>query len=250
LEYFNTCLQEKCSGRLEGKIFHSSQIGNEKEMQEMLAIGSLDICISCILNTIEPLFTLFEMPYLYTDRDHVIKVNNSTIMQEVASSLEANGIVLICFYENGFRNISTTSTPVYHPEDIRGLKIRTPENPAQIQTIKALGGIPTPLSFSELYTALIQGVVDGQENPLQNIWFGRLYESQKFIAKTHHIYNSTYITASKRFWDKLEEADRQLIKSCIDESSLWQLDYKSRLVLISKVISSHIPLRVNLSVKS
>jgi tripartite ATP-independent transporter DctP family solute receptor len=198
-------------------------------MQEMLTIGSLDICVSGILNTYEPLFTLFEMPYLYTSREHVVKVNNSSIMKDVAASLEKNGIVLIGFYENGFRNISTSNTPVNRPEDLTGLKIRTPENPAQIQTIKILGGIPTPLSFSELYTALIQGVVDGQENPLQNIWSGRLYESQKFIAKTHHIYNSAYVTASKRMWDKLDEGDRQLIKSCMDESSEWQLNYMRKL---------------------
>jgi tripartite ATP-independent transporter DctP family solute receptor len=152
-------------------------------------------------------------------------------MKEVASSLEANGIVLIGFYENGFRNISTSNTPVHHPRDLVGLKIRTPENPAQIQTMKALGAIPTPLSFSELYTALVQGVVDGQENPLQNIWFGRLYETQKYIALTHHIYNSAYITASKRFWDKLDNEDRELLKACIDESSHWQLEYMSNLDL-------------------
>lgn len=229
LEYFKDSLEMKSGGRMKVKIFHSSQIGSEKEMQEMLTIGSLDICISGILNTYEPLFTLFEMPYLYRDRDHVIKINNSEIMQEVASSLQNNGIILIGFYENGFRNISTSRTPVYHPEDLKGLKIRTPENPAQIQTIKALGGIPTPLSFSELYTALVQGVADGQENPLQNIWFGRLYESQKYIAKTHHIYNSAYITASKRLWDRLSREDRELLKACIHESSLWQLEYMKQL---------------------
>ena len=91
--------------------------------------------------------------------------------------------------------------------------------------MKSLGAIPTPLSFSELYSALIQGVVDGQENPLQNIWFGRLYESQKYITMTHHIYNSAYITASKRFWDKLDQKDQIMIKGCLRESSKWQLEY-------------------------
>jgi len=138
-------------------------------------------------------------------------------------------IELKAMKENGFRNISTSNKPINHPSDLAGLKIRTPENPAQIQTIKALGGIPTPLSFSELYTALIQGVADGQENPLQNIWFGRLYESQKFIAKTHHIYNSVYITASKRLWDRLEKADRELILDCVEQSTKWQLEYMKKL---------------------
>lgn len=229
LEHFSTCLEEQSNGRLKVKIFHSSQIGSEKEMQEMLTIGSLDICLSGILNTYEPLFTLFELPYLYKNREHALKVNTGPIMQEVASSLEANGIVLIGFYENGFRNISTSNKAVNHPSDLEGLKIRTPENPAQIQTIRALGGIPTPLSFSELYTALIQGVADGQENPLQNIWYGRLYESQKYIAKTQHIYNSLYITASKRLWKSLDSNDQQLILDCINQSSRWQLEYMKKL---------------------
>jgi TRAP-type transport system periplasmic protein len=229
LALFKELLEERSGGRLHVQIFHSSQIGSEKEMQEMLTIGSLDVCISGVLNTYEPLFTLFELPYLYRDREHVALVNYGPVMEEVAASLGGEGIVLIGFYENGFRNISTTSRRIETPADLQGLKIRTPENPAQIQTIKSLGAIPTPLSFSELYTALVQGVVDGQENPLQNIWFGRLYESQHYIAMTHHIYNSAYVTASKRFWDKLEEEDKRLIRNCLMESSAWQLEYMEKL---------------------
>jgi tripartite ATP-independent transporter DctP family solute receptor len=198
-------------------------------MQEMLVIGSLDICVSGIVNTYEPLFTLFEMPYLYRSREHIVNVNNGSVMEKAAYSLYKNGIILLGFYENGFRNISTTRTKIEHPSDLRGLKIRTPENPAQIQTMKSLGAIATPLSFSELYTALVQGVVDGQENPLQNIWTGKLYESQRYIAMTHHIYNSAYLIASKKFWDKLSESNRMLIDDCVQESSLWQLEYMKQL---------------------
>jgi tripartite ATP-independent transporter DctP family solute receptor len=169
------------------------------------------------------------MPYLYRDREHVIQVNEGPVMQEVSQSLEKEGIVLIGFYENGYRNISTTHKKIEVPADLAGLKIRTPENPAQIQTMKSLGAIATPLSFSELYTALVQGVVDGQENPLQNIWYGRLYESQQFIAITHHIYNSAYLIASKRFWDRLEAEDRSLIRESLKESSRWQMAYMEEL---------------------
>jgi len=229
LEVFRDKLEEKAGGKFKVQIFHSSQIGTEKEMQEMLTIGSLDICISGVLNTYEPLFTLFEMPYLYRNREHVLKVNDGPVMKEVASGLDDQGIVLIGFYENGFRNVSTTTRRIDKPSDLAGLKIRTPENPAQIQTFKSLGAIPTPLSFSELYTALVQGVVDGQENPLQNIWYGRLYESQHFIAMTRHIYNSAYVTASGRFWGRLSKAEQELIRECIRESSLWQMEYMKKL---------------------
>ena len=229
LERFKEQLEKTTQGRYQVKIFHSSQIGGEKEMQEMLTIGSLDLSVSGLLNMYEPLFSLFEMPYLYRSREHVYKVNNSKVMEEVADTLRSNGIVLVGFYENGFRDITNSVRPVRQPSDLEGLKIRTPENPAQIQTIKALGAIPTPMSYAELYTALLQGVVDGQENPLQNIWYGRLYEAQPHIAMTHHIYNSAYVIASRRFWDQLPESDQEIFKRCLNESSLWQLAYMEKL---------------------
>ena len=225
LEIFRDKFEDRTNGRYQVEIFHSSQLGGEKEMQEMLTIGSLDISLSGLLNTYEPMFAIFELPYLYRDREHIYQVNNSSLMQEISGSLNTNGIHLIGFYENGFRNITNSVRPINTPEDVKGLKIRTPENPAQIETMRALGAIPTPMSFSELYTALIQGVVDGQENPLQNIWFNNLHEAQEHLAMTHHIYNSLYILASNRFWETLNEQDQVILKECLDESSLWQLEY-------------------------
>lgn len=229
LQIFADSLERQTGGRYEVKIFYGSQLGGEKEMQEMLALGSLEVSLSGIINTYEPLFSLFEMPYLYRDRQHVIEVNNGPVMQEVAKSLKSKGIQLLGFYENGYRNITNSVRPVHKPKDLRGLLIRTPENPAQIETVKALGAIPTPMSFSELYTALLQGVVDGQENPLQNIWYGRLYEAQRYITMTAHIYNSVYVLVSDRFWESLPAADKKIFRSCMQASSMWQLRYMENL---------------------
>jgi tripartite ATP-independent transporter DctP family solute receptor len=169
------------------------------------------------------------MPYLYRDREHVLNVNTGPIMQEVAASLVPNGIRLIGFYENGYRNVTNSKRPINTPADIKGLMIRTPENPAQIATFNALGAIATPMPFSELYTALLQGVVDGQENPLQQIYLSRLYEAQKYCAKTHHIYNSAYVIISERFWQSLASDDQDMIQECVLESSKWQLNYMKTL---------------------
>ncbi|MGK7397534.1 MAG: TRAP transporter substrate-binding protein [Candidatus Cyclobacteriaceae bacterium M3_2C_046] len=226
---FKNCFEQKTNNRYQIRIFHSSQLGGEKEMQEMLTVGSLEISLSGVVNTYEPMFAIFEMPYLYRDREHIFKVNNSQVMQQISLPLQNNGIRLIGFYENGFRNITNSIRPIHTPDDVAGLKIRTPENPAQIETMKALAAIPTPMSFSELYTALVQGVVDGQENPLQNIWFNRLYEAQPYLAMTHHIYNSLYILAGKRFWQSLPANDQVLLKECLAASSLWQLNYMETL---------------------
>ncbi len=225
LERFARQVEEETSGKYELRIFHSSQLGGEKEMQEMLTIGSLDLSLSGIVNTYEPLFAVFELPYLYEDRAHVLRVNSGEVMQEVSRSLNDHNIRLIGFYENGFRHISNSVRPVMKPEDVEGLMIRTPENPAQIETIRALGAIPAPMSFSELYTALLQGVVDGQENPLQNIWYGRMYEAQPYISKTYHIYNSVYVLSSLRFWDSLPERDREIFDRALKQSSEWQLGF-------------------------
>ena len=229
LDRFAREVEEQTEGRYDIRIYHSAQLGGEKEMQEMLAIGSLDISLSGVLNTYEPLFAVFELPYLYRDREHVLAVNQSPVIDRLSASLESQGIRLFGFYENGFRHISNSKRPVNHPSDLEGLLIRTPENPAQIATIRSLGAIPTPMSFSELYTALMQGVVDGQENPLQNIWYGRIYEAQPYIAKTSHIYNSVYILTSLRFWQNLPAEDKLIFQKAIASSSKWQLNYMAKL---------------------
>jgi TRAP-type transport system periplasmic protein len=225
LEKFAGLINEKTEGRYTIKIFHSAQLGGEQEMQQMTTIGSVEMAVTGVLNSYEPLFSVFEMPYLYRDREHVLQVNNSDIIMDVSTLLHNKGLHLLGFYENGFRNITNSIRPIHTPEDMRNLMIRTPENLAQIETIKALGAIPTPMSFSELYTALIQGVVDGQENPLQNIWSGRLYEAQKYLAVTYHIYNSAYVIMNREFWLSLDAKDQQIFRECMLESTLWQLAY-------------------------
>jgi tripartite ATP-independent transporter DctP family solute receptor len=228
-EKFEKKLETRSDHLYNVEIYHSGQLGGENEMQEMLTIGSLEMTVTGVINTYEPLFSVFEMPYLYRNRKHVLKVNNSEIMDHVAESLTRYGIKLIGFYENGYRNISNSVRPIETPEDMEGLMIRTPENSAQILTMKALGASPTPMPFSELYTALAQGVVDGQENPLQNIWHGRLYEVQEYIAMTHHIYNSAYVLISYKFWKQLSPEDQELFRKCLYETTLWQLDYMKTL---------------------
>jgi tripartite ATP-independent transporter DctP family solute receptor len=185
--------------------------------------------VTGLLNTSEPLFALFELPYLYEDREHAFRVASSPVMEDVAGSIVPQGLRLVGFYENGFRHITNSKRPIRVPADVAGLLIRTPENPAQIETFRALGAIPTPLSFSEVYTSLLQGVVDGQENPLQQIWLSRLYEAQPYCALTAHIYNSAYVLMSERFYESLDEADRAIFRDCVRRSVRWQLEYMARL---------------------
>lgn len=228
-EKFGNMLEKRSNGRFHVKIYNSGSLGGEKQMQELLTIGTAEMTVTGVLNIYEPLFALFEMPYLYIDRKHIFNVNSGPIMQEIAASLLPKGIRLIGFYENGFRHITNSKRPIHSPADLQGLMIRTPENPAQIETFKALGAIATPMSYSELYTALLQKVVDGQENPLQQIYLSRHYEVQTHIALTGHIYNSAYVLISERFWQSLNQSEQELIRECILESSKWQIDYMQNL---------------------
>jgi len=225
LQRFGRRLETESQGRYRVRVYFGGQLGSEKVLQEMLTIGTAEMTVTGRLNTYEPLFAVFELPYLYRDRDHVFKVSAGDVMEEVAASLPPRGLRLIGFYENGFRHITNSVRPIRTPEDVRGLKIRTPENQAQIATFQALGAEPVSLSFSELYSALLLGAVEGQENPLQNIFSGKLYEAQKHIAMTGHIYNSAYVLISERFWQTLPEGDQRLVGRCLAESSRWQLNY-------------------------
>jgi len=224
-EKFKEMVDKRSNGRLKVDIFHSSQLGGEREMQEMVALGTLEMSVSGITVVYEPLFALLEAPFLYRDRDHIKKVMESPVVAELSQTLLNKGIRMVGFYENGFRNITNSKRAINSPADVKGLKIRTPENLAQIETFKALGAVATPMAYSELYSALAQGVVDGQENPLQNIWTGKMYEVQKHLAITGHIYNSAYILASNKFWTGLPADLRKVAEESIKEASYWQLDY-------------------------
>jgi len=225
MERFGQILEKKRPGEYKVQIFHSSQLGSERVMQEALTLGSLEMTVTGLLNIYEPKFALLEAPFLFRDRDHILKVQESDVVTKLASTLPPKGLRLVGFVENGFRNITNNVRPINTPADVKGLKIRTPENLAQIETFRALGAQPTPMPFAELYNALRQGVVDGQENPLQNINDGKLYEAQKHLAITGHIYNSAYVVISERFFQKQKPDQQKAILEAVREATLWQFNY-------------------------
>ncbi len=225
MERFGQILDKKRPGEYKVQIFHSSQLGSERVMQEALTLGSLEMTVTGLLNIYEPKFALLEAPFLFRDRDHILKVQESDVVNKLASTLPPKGLRLVGFVENGFRNITNNVRPINGPADVKGLKIRTPENLAQIETFRALGAQPTPLPFAELYNALRLGVVDGQENPLQNINDGKLYEAQKHLAITGHIYNSAYVVIAERFFQKQKPDQQKAILEAVREATLWQFNY-------------------------
>lgn len=224
MEQAKQMLEEETDGRITIQFFPSAQLGNERQMQEQLSAGTLDMTITGLVNLYDPAFALFDFPFLYDNREQVKAVMYSDLMDEMNQGLIEKGMRIVGLMEVGFRNV-TSNIPIESPEDLDGFKIRTPESPAQIETFKALGATPTPMSFSELYTALQQGVVDGQENPLENIYNGNLYEVQDYVNVTRHIYNFAYVLISEQTWQLLSAADREAVAEAIKGGSLWQIDW-------------------------
>ena len=224
LEYARKIVEEKTDGRITMKFFPSAQLGNERQMQESLTIGTLEMTVTGLANLYDPAFALFDFPFLYDNREQIKNVMYSDLMEEMGQVLIEKGLRIVGLMEVGFRNI-TSNKPINTPEDLKGFKIRTPESPAQIECFRAMGANPTPMSFNELYGALQQGVVDGQENPLENIYNAKFYEVQDYVTASRHIYNFAYVLMSEKFWQSLSAEDQQIIADAIKEGSLFQIDY-------------------------
>jgi tripartite ATP-independent transporter DctP family solute receptor len=224
LERSAQAIKEATSGRITLKFYPSAQLGNERQMQESLTTGTLEMTITGLANLYDPAFALFDFPFLYDNRTQIKNVMYSDLMKDMGQGLIKKGLRIIGLMEVGFRDV-TSNKPINTPADLKGFKIRTPESPAQIECFKAMGAMPTPMSFSELYGALQQGVVDGQENPLENIFNGKLYEVQKYVNVTKHIYNFAYVFISEKFWQTLTPEDQKLIASEVKKGCLWQIDY-------------------------
>jgi tripartite ATP-independent transporter DctP family solute receptor len=156
-----------------------------------------------------PAFGLFEMPYLVKSRDHMAKIRDDVVNPTLVPAAEKAGYRIIGIWENGFRQITNNKHPINKPEDLKGIKLRVPGGTWRVKMFKAYGANPSPLAFSEVFVALQTGVMDGEENPLAQIYPARFYEVQKYLSMTGHVYTPAYVTAGAS-WAKLP-ADVQKI---------------------------------------
>ena len=182
-------VKEKTNGRVIIKLFPSGQLGSSREMIESTMLGSLDMVTEGAGNIGQwiPSISILEAPYLWKDISHLEKVINGDIGQKFQRDLKDRGLKMLGFFYNGVRHVTTSNKPIHSLNDIKNLKLRVPENEIFLSMAKAWGARPTPLNFSELYLALRQNVVEGQENPLPTIEKAKLYEVQKFLILTGHI---------------------------------------------------------------
>ncbi len=192
-------------GKVEVKVFHSSQLGSDEAMIKGIRIGAPEMQIpSTVMSTVDQRHGVFEMPYLIVNRAHMKKVTESREVQKVLlDSLPARGVRVLAYWENGFRHITNNVRPIVRPEDLKGIKLRVPGGVWRVKMFQAYGANPSPMPFAEVYSALQSGVMDAQENPFSQISSAKFQEVQKFLSLTGHVYTPAYLLVSEDFWKKL-----------------------------------------------
>ncbi len=224
---FEKKVEEYTDGKVDVQIFPSGQLGNERDMIEGLSLGTLEMVVSSTgpLPNFSKDFQVFDLPFLITDREKAYEVMDGEIGQQILATLEPLGIKALGFWENGFRNVSNNKQEIVTPDDIAGKKIRTMENPIHISTFQQLKAIPTPMAWSEVFTALQQGTIDGQENPLVVFNSNKLYEAQKYLSLTGHVYSPAVMLISQSAFDSYPKEVQDAIVKAEKEARTWEREY-------------------------
>ena len=207
---FIDTLTELSGSEFTGSQAPAGQLGGERDMIEGLQIGSMDIVITStgpLGNFVPEVFAL-DLPFLFRDYDHARNVLDGEIGQELLAKIGENQLVGLAWSENGFRHVTNSQGPVRTPADLAGLKLRTMENRVHMEAFSLMGAAPTPMAFPELFTALQQGVVDGQENPVTVITASKFWEVQGYVSLTGHVYSPAVVLGSPILLDGLTDEQR------------------------------------------
>ncbi len=203
-------VEAETDGRFTFRHFPSSALGGEREVIEGLQIGTIEATIvsTGTLSNFVPETGVTDIPFLFRSLDHARHVLDGPVGQEILARFDDAGMVALAWGEQGFRHITNNRNPINTPEDLAGMKLRTMENPVHLSAFNALGAAPTPMAWPEVIGALQQGTIDGQENPLSVIVSAKLYEVQKYLTLSGHVYSPAMLLVSKPFWDGLSDEDK------------------------------------------
>lgn len=223
---FAELVRQRTNDEVRVDVFPNSALGNDQAMVVGVRSGTIDLGMAGT-----PYFTgivgkmnVLDLPFLFENEEHAYKVLDGPVGQELLGDLGAHQMKGLAFFEVGFRSITNSRRPVRGPEDVKGLKLRTTPNPAHIKAFQLLGANPTPLSFAETFPALETGTVDGQENPVQIIWSGRLYEVQKYLSLTKHAYTAMPLVMNKAKFDALPPAHQKALQEAALEGARHHRD--------------------------
>ena len=224
---FAEVAKAKSNGRIEVTVAPASQLGDDAAMVTALRTGALDMSANsqgAVANAV-PEYAAFGMPFLFSSQAQAWKVMDGVAGQELAQKSAEKGLIVLAYWDNGIRHMSNNKRPLLKPEDLKGLKMRTPPDSVTVDIMQSVGAEAQQIKFSELYVALQQGVVDGQENPLVHMYANKMQEVQKFISLTNHVYTPVALVASKKFWDGLSAADKAGVQKAATEAGLLQRKY-------------------------
>ena len=222
-EMFAEIVSTKTEGMLEIQIFPSDQLGKQKELVEGAQLGTVDMVLTSdvLLSGFEPKMGALNLPFLFKDYDHVVNALNGEAGQELSDALLQKNLKVIGWWENGFRHITNSKNVIESPEDLKGLKIRTPSGTVFVDTFNMIGASATPMSFGELYSALQLNTVDGQENPTTHVLTQKFYEVQDYLSLTYHIHVAEPLLMSKAVYDELPAEYQQILLEAGEEVSHW-----------------------------
>ncbi|MDQ6621729.1 MAG: TRAP transporter substrate-binding protein [Pseudomonadota bacterium] len=203
-------------------VFGSSQLGGDKEMVQKLKLGTLDIAVpSTVMSSEVDLFGIFDMPYIVKDRAHMAKIEKEIFWPRLEPEAEKKGLKVIALWENGVRHITNSKRPIKVPADLQGIKLRVPEGKWRVKMFQAYGANPSPMKFSELFTALQTGVMDGEENPFTQIYSAKLQEVQKYLSLSGHVYTPAYVVVGTRHWNGLPADVRKILEDTARETQAF-----------------------------
>ncbi len=206
---------KKSGNRIQVKVFSAGELGQEREQYDLLQTGAMDMALAGLLiPAVAPEYGVMDMPYLWRDQEHVRKVFGGPIGQELqAKILQRKGIRNLAFINRGPRYLTTKTRAVRMPADLRGMKIRTLQNPVHIEAWRMLGASPVPMAIGEVFTGLQQGTIEAQENPVEMIKAMSFHEVQRYLIRTSHVRSVIWVVVSDRFWKTLSPEDQRLLET-------------------------------------
>jgi tripartite ATP-independent transporter DctP family solute receptor len=221
IDTFAKEVEKRTDGRYVIEAFYNSALGNEREAVEAVQLGTQEMTFSSTgpIPNFVPDVKVLDVPFLFRDYGHARAVLDGPIGEDMLKKFESKGFKALAWGENGFRHMTNSKRPINTPDDMKGLKMRTMENPVHIQAYKGFGIIPTPMAFSEVFTALQQGTVDGQENPLSVITASKFEQVQKHLTLTGHVYSPAVFLMNKDMFDKMSPADQKAFIEAAQEGA-------------------------------
>ncbi len=217
-------IEKGTQNRYKCQQFPSSALGGEREMIEAVQLGTLDLVNTSTgpVGNFVPEVKIVDIPFLFRDYDHARKVMDGPVGQEILAKFPSKGIIALGWTENGFRHMTNNKRDIVKPSDAAGLKMRTMENKVHMDGYRTFGILPTPMAFPELFGALQQGTVDGQENPIPVILASKFAQVQKHLSLTGHVYSPALLLLSPKVWAKLSDADKKVFADAATKAGAAQ----------------------------